>query len=489
VLVGMYAERAPIDGVGVAERLKQASRLESVGGLGYLSELQDAALSAANLSYHLTTLVELWTLRRALRTASEVVSALRAPDAGKQAEQLVADALLAFQELLAETEQKAAERPLIEFIYEAAQDLDEHYKRGGNQFPPGSLRTGLNYMDKVAQGVKEDEFVLLVGRPGTGKTALATEIILRNTQANDWETRTGMVDGVPQWQTNTGQLPIGVFSLEMSGKSLARRLLFRQAGVSMGKWNQGFATREDQDRIINAGIALRENKVWIDETPNQTIEQMAAKARRWHEKYGIKLFVLDYVQIARYGRSRGDKVHDLTEISHTLVALKKALRVPWLVLAQMNKSIEAAESWRRPTLSDIKDCDALAADADQVWMLHKPAPGKVKFKGEGQDQQRIPDRRQMEDDLIEQVCGATGDDVTEWPRRVDCYVPKNRNGPLGNVEMLFQSNKQTFDDWHDWAAMKDPNWMNQGERVNAVRKRVSASSDDYADVAAWARKG
>ena len=376
---------------------------------------------------------------------------------------------------------------MIEFVYEVAQDLDEHYKRGGNQFPPGSLRTGLNYLDKVAQGVKEDEFVLLVGRPGTGKTALATEIILRNTQQNDWETKTGEKDGVAVWESHQGLLPIGVFSLEMSGKSLAKRLLFRQAGVSMGKWNQGFATREDQDRLIRAGQVLRENKVWIDETPNQTIEQMASKARRWVEKYGIKLFVLDYVQIARWGRSRGDKVQDLTEISHTLVALKKAMRVPWLVLAQMNKGIESAEQWRRPTLADIKDCDALAADADQVWMLHKPAPGKVKFKGEGEQQQRIPDRRQMEDDLIERVCEAEQLEVTEWPRRVDCYVPKNRNGPLGNVELLFQSNKQTFDDWHDWATTKDANWMNAGERVNAVAKRVARDVDDFGEVAAWAK--
>lgn len=480
--VEMWRQGTGIDLITLQARLKDQGQLESVGGVMGLMAIQEAVVSAGNLPAYLATVQEKWVLRQALKRLSELQSKLWTAE---EPEAFVAECATRMGSLLAETEVVPTARPMKEFVRQAIDRLEAHYNRGGTQFPPGSLRTGLNYLDKVLQGILPTDLVFITGRMGTGKTALAAEIIVRNSEGNDWEEQTGVdAEGKPVWAERRGGLPIVVFSMEMTGEALATRMIFRKARVSMGKWNQGFRTTRDFEKVGAAALDLAKANVLVDETEFQTVEQLIAKARRHKEQHGTRLFVLDYVTLVRLQRSVGDKVKDLTEISNQLRMVAKALRVPWLILAQMNRSIETAETWRRPALSDIKDCDAFAADASKVLMLHQPAPPKIKFK----DGEESRDGRGQEEALIDAWCDKHEvADHTERPQRLDCYVAKNRFGPTGNAELLFLKNMQVFEDWQDWRMSVDPSAVTKGDRVSAIKERVAADPNDFADVAAWAK--
>jgi replicative DNA helicase len=179
--------------------------------------------------------------------------------------------------------------------------------------------------------------------------------------------------------------------------------------------------------------------------------------------YGIKLFVLDYLQLLDEDDPRGrqDRVQALRRISKRIVALKNKLNVPWLVLAQMNRNIETSEVKRAPVLSDLKECGAIEQDADVVMFLYPPL--KVELE------QKMPDGSETNHkDLIAEAMANAG--ITkrdDWPRRVNAAVAKNRYGPVGTVQMLFQSNRCRFHDWRDWATAKGVLNYGKGERENA----------------------
>ncbi len=461
-----------VDLITVQQRLKDAGELDGIGGLSYLVSLQDAVPSAANLSYYIEIVREKWVLRQVVRKLAELQGRARALESS--ADEFAAACVMELGSVSAMTEGAEAAKPIKAFVKEALDRLEAHYVRGNTQFPPGSIRTGLDYLDKVLQGILPSDLVFITGRMGTGKTALASEIVVRNSDVNEWEQQAGVDEnGKPIWESRKGGLPMVIFSMEMTGESLATRMLFRKARLSMGKWNQGYRQKQDLDKIAAAAAELARANVLVDEAEFQTVEQLIAKARRHKEKQGTRLFILDYVTLLRLQRSTGDKVKDLTEISTMLRAAAKALRVPWLILAQMNRAIETTETWRRPTLADIKDCDAFATDASKVLMLHQPAPPKVRFKkDEAGDPIEVRDARGDEEAAIDEWFAGTGErDHTERPSRLDCYVAKNRFGPTGNAELLFLKNMQLFEDWHAWEAQQFPEKRNKGEHAGKWKQK------------------
>ena len=445
-VVKLVHKNAPIDLISVQQELKDADRLEQCSGIAYLSVLQDTVPSAANLSYYLEIVKEKWQLRQLVKMCAEVTGQIYEFE-GK-VDELMGSVEKQILEVTGPAVQ-AKERHIKEVLQEVINDL-ENYHKGKVQLQ--GLPTGFNYLDKVIGGIGNDYYMVLAGRPGSGKTTLALDVINYLTSEYKWWRDTGekYETGEPKMEEKTG-IPVGIFSLEMSSKSLGKRLLFSMARVSAGKFKQGFMSNGDFQNLIRATPKLSAANIYLDEEPSQTIGKIRAKAQRMARQYGIKLFVLDYLQLVLPDNrsSRTDRVQELADISATIVYLKKKLNIPWLVLAQMNRNIETSERVRVPVLSDLKDCGCIEQDADVVQFLHKPGSKET-----------------ADDDEI--LNGHfDGVEFSERPRRIDAVVAKNRDGATGIAKLLFHANQFHFEDWRKWKVANNYEQAAKGEKYQA----------------------
>jgi replicative DNA helicase len=428
-LAGMFTAGAPIDLITVQQQLRDAGVLEQCSGIDYLNVLEDTVPSAANLPYYLEIVREKWQLRQLVATCSEIVG--RVFEFEGKVDELMGGVERQIMEVTGPAV-KAKERHIREVLPSVIDDL-ENYHKGQTQLQ--GLPTGFNYLDKVVGGIGSDYYFVLAGRPGSGKTTLALDMINHLATEYQWWRATGAKheSGEPVMEQKQG-IPIGVFSLEMSGKSLGKRLLFSMARVSAGKFKQGFMSNADVPRLLSSASRLAKSNIYLDEEPSQTIGKIRAKAQRMARQYGIKLFVLDYLQLVLPDQrsNRPDRVQELADISAQIVYLKKKLGIPWVVLAQMNRNIETSERVRAPVLSDLKDCGCIEQDADVVQFLHKPGPKDT----------------EADDEILDKHYD--GVEFSERPRRIDAVVAKNRDGSTGIAKLLFHSNQFHFDDWRKW---------------------------------------
>jgi replicative DNA helicase len=450
----------PVETASVLVRLNTAGTTEQVGGLAYLAGLSDKVATQISFPHYLSVLWDKFKLRRLIGICARNAD-LAQGDPGE------VDAFLARVESevaeLTETSQQSAEVPMRELVTRVIADMEEyHYKRGSQQLrglpigPPGW------YVDKVVRGIRDKHYVVIAGRPGDGKSSFAMNIVEYLALDYRWQEPTAEKneEGKPIMAERKG-IPIAVFSIEMDKESLGYRLLFGRAGVDSGTWSEGYAKKEDHDNLVMASGELAAAPVWVDDTPGQSIGMIAAKARRMARQYGIKLFVLDYLQLVEMEDGKGfDRVKELTKISRKIMALKKQLGVPWLVLAQMNRNIEQAESKRTPVLSDLKDCGAIEQDADVVMFLHRPTREELK-----RDDKSNPEGLSDEETIRNHTNGWQWSAV---PKRVNVFVAKNRFGPVGSAKLVFCPNYCRFDDWHMWKCAHAGEALKAGERVKVI---------------------
>jgi|GEM_PF-263698 len=423
--------------------------LNAAGGLPGLGQWMNESPLRSRLPLFIDTLRDKWRLRRVIAACSKVCAQAMTADTGPDVGAFVNAAAETVHRATAEvtTQQDCWDfRPAVQ----AALAHIEHYHKGGLQID--GLPTGLDYMDKVLGGIPEDGYVVLAGRPGSGKTTLALNIVSHLTLRYEHTNEAGL--------KQTG-IPVGVFSLEMSAKSLGRRMLFGEAQVSAGKFKQGFMSNADLQALLNTAPQVAGARIALDSQPSQTISQIAAKARRMVREFGVKCFVLDYLQLVLPDRRSGriDRVQELTDISAQFVQLKKDLNVPWIILAQMNRNIEQAESHRVPVMSDLRDCGAIEQDSDAVLFLYFPERKRPR-KGEDPP----PD----DTDLIFDHYTSGGTRQVEWselPQRINGFVAKNRDGATGKIELLFHKNQFRFEDWHAWKVRHGHEQANKGERI------------------------
>jgi replicative DNA helicase len=454
-------EQQPVDLISVSQRLKDWQRLEQIGGMTYLNALQDAVPSTANLPMYLSIVKEKRLARQIIAVCTEAIARVFEPgDLDVEKLALTTEASLS---ALTESSSERTEKTLRQIVNEdVLPDMEAHYyTRGSTQLrglptgPPGV------YMDKMLQGIRDDFYVVLAGRPGDGKTSLALNIVEYLALDYVWRKPTGKMiekngEQYPETVEQRG-IPVGVFSLEMSNQSLGYRLLFGRAGVDTGEYNSGYARKEDEQNLVQAAGKLASAQVIIDDASGQSINQIAAKARRWVKQYGIKLFVLDYLQLLEGDNARDEDRVRLTKVSKKIVALKKQLNVPWLVLAQMNRNIETSEAKRVPVLSDLKDCGAIEQDADVVLFLYKPDRKSLEYAPEG---------GKSDKQILDEVCKDW--DWSKRPTRVNAFIAKHRYGQTGKVELMFQKNLCRFEDSHMWKVKHGVEGRKAGERASVV---------------------
>ena len=448
----MFEEHAGIDLITVQARLAAKGVLEQIGGISYLSQLQDAVPSAANLPAYLEQLRGKFLLRQALKIAQTMEEKIWGCEKDVDAVLVAYEAEIS---KLTEEETPQVEEHIKGVMQRVVSDMEQwHYSRGSQQIrglptgPPGV------YLDKVLQGIRETHYVVLAGRPGDGKSSKAMNIVEYLASDYVWHKPTGKKvlkdagEGQPPVEVDetveVKGIPVGVFTIEMDNESLGYRLVFGRAGVDEAQFNQGYAKKGDHEKLARAALDLAKCDIYLDDTPGQSINQIAAKARRMARQHGIKLFVLDYLQLCTSDDPRDDERTRLNKISKKIMALKKQLGVPWLVLAQMNRNIETAERDRAPVLSDLAGSGSIEQDADKVIILKRTPRREIEKPRETATGEELP----SDQELIDRACGDW-----EWsrrPRRVDCWVVKNRRGPTGKAEEIFQNNLCRFEDRHLW---------------------------------------
>jgi replicative DNA helicase len=384
-LAAMYDTREAIDVITLQQRLKDKQLLDQVGGIAYLSQLQDAVPSAANLSYYLDIVREKFLLRKMIQTCTDVVG--RVYDYEGEVDALL-DEVERDVLRISESRVQGGVVTTKELVGKAIGTIENYFSRKGTL---NGLATGFADLDRMTDGLHGSEMIVIAARPSMGKTSIAMNI----------------VEHVVLEQ----KLPAAVFSLEMSAEALVLRMMCSLARVNLRSIREGFMSEADFPKLTGAAGRLANAPLFIDDSAALSILQLRARARRLAQQHGIKLFVVDYLQLlhSTARRSQENRQQEISDISSGIKALAKELKVPVLVLSQLNRELERDKS-RKPRLSDLRESGAIEQDADVVGLLYKPNAG--------------------EDD----------DNVTaEEPEglQVNLLIAKQRNGPTGDVNLTF----------------------------------------------------
>ncbi len=389
----MYDSREAIDLITLQQRLKDNQLLEQVGGIAYLSVLPDTVPSAANLSYYLEIVREKYLLRKMIHVCTDVVS--RVYDYEGEIDALM-DEVERDVLRISEERVQATTNTIKDLVKRAINTIEDFHQRQGMLT---GIATGFNDLDKMTSGLHGGEMVVIAARPSMGKTSLAMNI----------------AEHVAIEQ----KLAVGVFSLEMTSESLVLRMLCSRSRVNLRNVREGFLAERDFPKLTGAAGKLASSPLFIDDSSGLSILQLRAKARRMHQQYSIKLFVIDYLQLLHSTARRAEnRQQEIADISSGIKALAKELNVPIIVLSQLNRELEREKN-RKPRMSDLRESGAIEQDADLVGLLYKP---------NADDEE-----------------AAAGGPALEEAVPVNLLIAKQRNGPTGDVNLTFLRSYTRFE--------------------------------------------
>lgn len=369
------------DQLGLMELLRNRGKIDEVGGMAYLSSLGNTVVGLeAELWRAGAILVRDYMRRRLIEIGYTIQqSGYESEDASAALESAERSIMEIGQSLQADAD------PEIKTLCREA--LDEMQEAFGNQGKIRGLQIGFPDIDWLTYGFKAGQMIVIAARPGVGKTSLAMN----------------MAEHVAVDQRHA----VGVFSLEMTGKELTHRMACSRAQIDSQRAQAGKFNEADFPRLVTALGRISTSPLHICEKGGLTISQLSARARRMHQRHKLKLLVIDYLQLMG-SRIKGNRNDQITEISNGVKSLAKDLRVPVIVLSQLNRDVDKSD--REPRLSDLRDSGSIEQDADMVMLL-SPKPRK-------------PD---------------------DYSQEVDALIPKHRGGPVGKVELLFVPSLTRFE--------------------------------------------
>lgn len=384
----MHVDRQPIDFVTLSEYLRARGQLEQVGGLAYIGSITGDCPSAANVLHYAKT-VRAKAVLRNLIAAGQDIADLGFSDDGRDPAELVD---LAEQQVFAI---RGAMKTATEGMsYGTALDrVKEQMER--NRLAGGSvigLSTGLMDLDRQTSGLQDTDLIIVAGRPSMGKSTLAQNI------ADHIAVQLGK--------------RTAFFTMEMSADQVAFRALANRAKISMSVLRGGNLTPDEADRVTEAEKSLRRCPMIIDETGGWSPAGLRARARKYAQQGGLGLIVVDYIQLMQIPGSKENRTGDVSEISRSLKAMAKELRIPVIALSQLNRGVEQREN-KRPVMSDLRESGGIEQDADVVLMVYRD---EVYRKDS-------PDRGTAE-----------------------LLLRKQRNGGLGDVRVQFEGEFLRFSD-------------------------------------------
>ena len=377
-----------VDIITVTEQLRKDDKLEAVGGISYVTSLANAIPTAANVGHHARIVEEKALLRGLITTATHIAG--MGYDANEEVEQILDQAE---KMILGVSGRKMGPgfTPIREIISKAMTKIEELYQSKGGIT---GLPTGFKDLDRLTSGLQPSDLILVAARPSMGKTAftlnIAQHVALREKKA------------------------VAFFSLEMSKEQLVQRMICAEAAIDSAKLRIGDLADSDWPKLVNACNRLYEAPLFIDDTAGITAAQMRSKARRLKIEHGLRLIVIDYLQLMQGSGSKNseNRQQEISEISRSLKALARELNVPIIALSQLSRSVEARQS-KKPLLSDLRESGSLEQDADIVSFLYRE------------------DYYNPETD---------NKNITE------VIIAKHRNGPVDTVRLFFHKQFTRFSD-------------------------------------------
>ena len=377
----LHRENKEIDVITLPDELKRMKKLDDVGGLEYVLNLPNLVGSAANIEYYANIVAEKALARNLISTCTELTT--EAYDGQKETEALLDDAERRILQL-SDTKNRG-DFASVGAVVEVT--LDKITKLYENKAGLTGLPTGFRDLDRMTSGLQPSDLILVAARPSMGKTAFTLNIA-QNV-------------GVRQHKT------VAFFSLEMSQE---QRLLCQIAHIDSQKLRTGqLNSDEEWTRLTDACDKLYESPIYIDDTPGISVAEMRSKARRLKSEHGLDLIIVDYLQLMQ-GRNAESRQQEISEISRSLKALARELKVPLIALSQLSRSVESRQD-KRPMLSDLRESGALEQDADIVSFLYR-------------------------EDYY--------DKETENQHITEVILAKHRNGPVGSVKLYFKNEFTLF---------------------------------------------
>lgn len=375
----------PIDVVTLSARLKEKEQLEEVGGRTYLTELVNIVPSSSNLT-HYADVVARKAVLRDLILASDFLGEL-----GYDEQDEIESVLdKAEKRVFAVTQTARAKQKFISIKDVLPESWESMTKLHESTDELRGVPTGFKGLDNKLSGLMNSDLIILAARPSMGKTSLALD--LARHAALDYN------------------IPVGVFSLEMSSQQLVDRMLAAEAQVDSWKMRTGKGlTDADFEAVRDAMGRLTQAPIYIDDQPGNSILRMRSTARRLKAEHGLGLIIVDYLQLMTTSKNYDSMVNQVTEISRSLKALARELNVPVLALSQLSRAVESRGG--KPRLSDLRDSGAIEQDADVVMFIHR-------------DDKVNPD--------------------SDKPGIAEILIEKHRNGPTGWVELYFDDRKTSF---------------------------------------------
>lgn len=387
VIIDLHQKGEPIDLLSLSNKLSEIGRLENIGGSAYLADLLEKVPSASNAK-HYAEIVQKKSMMRRLIEAADFIGSLGYDEAGE-----LEEILDTAEKRLFDITNYSGSNKFIELkdtLSEAWERLDRLHKTKNEL---RGVPTGFRDLDNKLSGLQKSDLIILAARPSMGKTSLALDIA-RQAAVNH-------------------NIPVGIFSLEMSSQQLVDRMLAAESRIDAWKLRTGKNLHIENDfvKIRDAMDKLAKAPIFIDDTPGNNILKMRSVARRLMAERPLGLIIVDYLQLMVPVQSKNNDnlVQQVTEISRSLKNLARELDVPVLALSQLSRAVESRGG--KPRLSDLRDSGSIEQDADVVMFIHRE-------KDESGEQARARD--------------------------AEVLIEKHRNGPTGAIKLFFDSDKSTF---------------------------------------------
>jgi replicative DNA helicase len=384
----------------VTNHLREEGKLEGLGGASYLSSLVDAVPDVANVG-HYAEIVRDKAIKRRLIGAAQRILTTCSLDQGEARE-----AVETAQQDVYHIAEDTLEGGFIHVSQLARREMEALEGEEGSRSGLTGLDSGFTRLNEMTLGLQRKDLVILAARPSMGKTSLALNICVHAAK------RTGK--------------KVAVFSLEMSAEQLVRRMLASEARVDQKRIASAYLSKADRQKLTMAAQSIQEADVWVDDTPTMSVLELAAKARRMKQERGLDLVMVDYLQLLSGGDRYSSRNEEVSAISRRLKGVAKELDVPMLVLSQLSRQPERRGGDHRPQLADLRESGSIEQDADVVMFIIRP----FLYDPENAD-----------------------------PRKAELIIAKQRNGPTGHMELVFQHEYTRFenlDTQHE--AHEAPQW-------------------------------
>ena len=357
---------APIDILSVVEQLKSMGTLEQAGGVVYLSELTQRVASAAHLRYHAQIVAQKATARDLIGLACQIEE--KGYDETQDVDELMQEAEAGVFEI----SQRSQKRDVTHIFPVITEAFERMHKASQNEGNISGIPSGFTELDKITSGWQKSDLVIIAARPAMGKTAFV--LSMAKNIAVDFN------------------IPVAIFSLEMSNVQLVNRLIMNVCEIEGGKIRNGRLTKAEWDKLENNISILQNAPIYVDDTPGLSVFELRSKARKLVKDKKIQLIIIDYLQLMNAnGTNFGSREQEVSIISRTLKGLAKELDIPVIALSQLSRAVEKRDSsnsnvdGKKPLLSDLRESGAIEQDADMVCFIHRPEYYKLYDDGNGKD--------------------------------------------------------------------------------------------------------